>query len=163
MLKYVKKRKRTIYVTQIKATDVLYEKMHSYNTEARIILNYLIELVKSQNKNSPALKSLYQNMTKLDDVVIDCAHKLAPYQTPKLESIEVRSKVEHKFVLRAPSKIASLEEWTKATGAEKLNSDQINPKAKEMAPIAPSIHDYADMDGDAENDLDEIKTYRSIN
>ena len=148
------RRKRTIYITQLKATDVLYQKMHSYNNEAKEILAYLIKEVKEQNKNSPALKSLYQLMDKADSIVIDCAHKLAPYQTPKLESIEVRNKVEHKFVLRAPKAVHSLEEWSKLTGADKLNSDQVNTLKKEITPPAKSLYDFEE---------DEIETNRRLN
>jgi len=154
MLKYAIKRKRTIYITQLKATDVLYQKMHSYNTEAKKILTYLIEQVKEQNKNSPALKALYQLMDKADSIVIDCAHKLAPYQTPKLESIEVRNKIEHKFVLRAPKAVHNLEEWSKLTGAEKLNSEQVNTLQKEITPPAESLYDFEE---------DEINTNKRLN
>jgi len=171
MLKYIRKRKKVIYVTPLKATDVLYQKMHAYNNEAKTILKYLIELVQAENKSSPQLKALYQLMDKADEIVIDCAHKLAPYQSPKLESIEVRNKIEHKFVLRAPAKIVSMDEWAKQTGAEKLNSDQMNPQLKQLTPPAPSIHDFASderlrisAERDEEDSIeDEIKTYRSVN
>lgn len=139
---------------KLNATEVLYEKMHVYNKEAKEILSYLLEQLKLQNKNSPALKSLYQLMQKADDLVIDCAHKLAPYQSPKLESIEVRNHVEHRFVLRAPKPVANVEDWMKLTGAEKLKSDQINPIKKPLSPIEPSLYDFEE---------DEIKTSKLLN
>lgn len=149
MLTRTKPRKRAFKTFTVSAIDVLHAKMHAYNKEAREILSYLIEQVKIQNKNSPALKSLYQLMQKADDVVIDCASKLAPYQSPKLESIEVKNKVEHRFVLRAPKQIASVDDWAKITGAKTLTAEEMEKKAKELAPMEPSIHDF-DEDTDDE-------------
>lgn len=125
----------------VKAVDVLHNKMHTYNKEAREILSYLIEQMRAQNKNSPALKSLYQLMQKADEIVIDCAHKLAPYQDAKLNAIEIKSKISHSFVLRAPTKVKSIKEWQELTGAEVLPP---NTKAEEhkLSPIEPSIHDF---------------------
>jgi len=156
MLKYLRKRYKPIYVVQTKATDVLYQKMHAYNKEAKEILAYLVKETKERNPNSPALKQLYQMMDKADNIVIDCAHKLAPYQSPKLESIEVRNKVEHKFIIRAPQKITSVEEWTKITGAEQLKQDNFDKKQSVITPPAPSIHDF-------DTDDDEIETLKRLN
>lgn len=154
MLQYSKKRLKIINKHPLKATDVLYEKMHIYNKEAKGILSFLIEQIKIQNKNAPALKSLYQLMQKADDVVIDCAHKLAPYQTPKLESIEVRNRVEHRFVLRAPQVVKSVEDWIKQTGAEKLNIEDFKHKIVDKTSILePSIHDFEE---------DEIQTHKKL-
>lgn len=155
-MKYLRRVKRDLPQAHLRATDVLYQKMHAYNKEAKEILNYLIEQMKLQNKNAPALKTLYQLMAKADDVAIDCAHKLAPYQTPKLESIEVKSKTIHQFVLRAPQSVKSVEQWMAQTGAEKLNSELVNRKLdNKVMDIEPSIHDY-------DQDEDEINTHREL-
>ena len=37
--------------------------------------------------------------------LIDVASKLAPYEHAKLQSVEVKAKVEHRFVVRAPQPI----------------------------------------------------------
>lgn len=144
-----------MYRRPLKATDVLYQKMHVYNNESKQILSHLIETIKQQNKNSPALRELYLLMRKADDIVIDCAHKLAPYQTPKLESIEVRNKVEHKFVLRAPKAVSSIEEWTKLTGAAKIAPEQVMVRNKETAEPAASIHDY-------DEEEDQLNTQKQL-
>lgn len=155
MLKYIRKRKVFIKQFVVNATDVLHEKMHTYNKEAKEILKYLIDEMTAQNKNSPALKSLYQLMSKADDVVIDCASKLAPYQSPKLNTIEVKSKVEHRYVLRAPKQIKSVEDWAEMTGAKTLSSEELEKKAKEFAPKVETLHDY-----DATED--EIETQKRL-
>lgn len=170
MLKYLRKRHKQIYIVQLKATDVLYTKMHAYNNEAKEILKYLIEQTRAQNANAVAeMKKLYSLMDKADAIAIDCAHKLAPYQTPKLESIEVKNRVEHRFIIRAPQKIATLEEWTKKTGAEQLKTDQLTKKIDELTPPAPSIHDFDCDEGaiasseHSELVRDEINTRKRLN
>lgn len=152
MLSRIRKRIKIIHTPALKATDVLYTKMHTYNKEAKEILNYLITEIKNNNKNSPALKQLYLLMQKADDIVIDCAHKLAPYQTPKLESIEVKSRIEHKFVIRSPQQVKSVEEWMKVTGAELVKLDD---KAEDV-----SIKDIIEDKYDPEQD--EIDTYKGL-
>lgn len=156
-MKLLRSKKILRHITKVplKATDVLYQKMHTYNKEAKEILSYIIENIKQQNKNSPALRELYLLMKKADELAIDCAHKLAPYQTPKLESIEVRNKVEHKFVLRAPKAVSSIEEWTKLTGAGKLSPEQINTKVKELTPAAESLYDF-------DEEQDQIETQKNL-
>ncbi len=154
-LQYAKRVARTIVQRPLRATDVLYAKMHVYNNEAKAILSAMLDNIKNTG-NIMAIRELYLLMRKADDVVIDCAHKLAPYQSPKLETIEVRNKIEHRYVLRAPTPVKSVEEWTKITGAEKVRVEQAMAKEKELTPEAPSIHDY-------EDDEDEITTNKLLN
>ncbi len=150
---YAKKRFKSIITRPLRATDVLYNKMHVYNNEAKKILEYIIDQVKLQNKNSPALRELYLQMRKLDDIVLARAHKLAPHQPHKLESIEVKNQVEHRFVLRAPSPVQSVDQWAKLTGADTMKLDKTLKKDQKISDPAPSIHDF---------DNDEIETQRNL-
>ena len=127
------------------ATDVLYRKMHVYDKEAKRILDFLITTIKSQPlANSAQLKSLYSLMEKADDRSIECASKLAPYQTPKLESIEVKGKVDHRYVIRSPQPMQSVDQWMKHTGAERLKIEEMTKREKELEPPTPSIHDFSE-------------------
>lgn len=155
LLRYAKKKRKNNKVissiTQdVKATDMLYLKMTTYNTKAKDILQNLINITKSSDKADYArIKPLLQMMRSYDDIVIDCAHKLAPYQTPKLESVELRQKVEHRFVMQVPTPIKSAEDWMKITGAKQLEKkEETVTKAKRE--LVPSIHDY-DEDQDDED------------
>lgn len=134
-------------------TDVLEQKMRVYDNEARKTLQILIEKTNEFGKQLgfdkeilAHLKSLNQLMHKLDEVVIDCAHKLAPYTAPKLESIEVKSKIEHKFVIKAPQAVKSVDEWAKITGAKQAKIEEMTPTINRIIPPAPSIHDYEEED-----------------
>jgi ribosomal 50S subunit-recycling heat shock protein len=147
--------------TRILAKDMIYEKMIVYNTKAREILAFLIENYKKSDKAQfEKLKQLYIQMRQCDEIVIDCAHKLAPYQSPKLESVEVRSKVEHRYVMQVPQPMKSAADWMKMTGAEALKeSDTV--KVVAVKKTVPSIHDFVDED---EQYLDEADTFnKTIN
>jgi hypothetical protein len=156
VLKYVRRKYKQLNTRPLRATDVLYEKMHTYNKEAKLCLQEIIKMISAQNKNAPALRELYLLMAKADDIVIDCAHKLAPYQDARLQAIEVKTKVEHRFVLRAPTPVKNVQEWINQTGAEKLLlEDKMGNKIEvesESAP-APSIHDFEE---------DEVETNKRL-
>jgi hypothetical protein len=131
--------------------------MVTYDTKAKEILQTLIDYMNKQEKAQwDRIKDLYNKMRTCDDIVIDCAHKLAPYQTPKLESVEVNKKVEHRYVLQVPQPMKTKEDWMTHVGASKLTpedkpKDLIIPK-----PPAPSLHDYDDSEDD------EIETFKQV-
>lgn len=159
---YAKKAKKHLSRTTLLATDVLYSTMTAYNKEHKSILQYLVELVKANNTNLPQLKQLYMLMNKAGEVAIDCAHKLAPYQSPKLESIEVRNQVEHKFVIRSPEKAKSIEEWAKMTGAQSMDYDPSIKKEEKVQEPAPSIHDFDTDEEVSAFERDAIETNKLL-
>jgi hypothetical protein len=146
-LKHAKLIHRELMKYGLLATDVLYRKMHVYDKEAKEILAFLIKTVKdSPIANNAQLKSLYSLMEKADERAIECASKLAPYQTPKLESIEVKGKVDHRYVIRAPQNMQSVDQWMKYTGAERLKIEELNKEKPNKPPPTPSIHDFTEDD-----------------
>lgn len=140
-----------------KGADVLHEKMIFYNNKARKILDEIIKAMKAGNASAPELLMAYKLLKETDVLAIDCATKLAPYQTPKLESIETKQKIEHRYVLRAPPQMKSTDEWAKAVGANKEEPITAKVKTHDVKPF--TIHDAPEVD-DIE---DEILTRRSIN
>lgn len=127
-MKYALVRQRRLKVVHRKrlARDVLYDAMINFESKANTIITVMIEMIKStQKSNYQELKVLYQEFGRCSELACDYATKLAPYQSPKLESIEVKSEVEHRFVLRVPHQMKSVEEWSKLTGANKLKIEDI--------------------------------------
>lgn len=127
-MKYALVRQRRLKVVHRKrlARDVLYDAMINFESKANTIITVMIEMIKStQKSNYQELKVLYQEFRRCSELACDYATKLAPYQSPKLESIEVKSEVEHRFVLRVPHQMKSVEEWSKLTGANKLKIEDI--------------------------------------
>lgn len=162
-MQYVKKRKLNLY-TLTTPIDVLRLKMNTYNKDAKAILETLLtscQQLKDSVGATPQLltniKGLYTLMEKADQIAIDCAHKLAPYINPKLESIEVKSQVEHRYVIKGPSKINTVDEWMRITGAQQAKLGEVNKKEPELQPIVPSIHDFED------DDNYEPETERTLN
>jgi hypothetical protein len=162
-MKYLKKKtNRKVKCKNISPVEVLSTKMRIYDNEAKATLAVLIdktnefkELVGFDKEILANLKSLQSMMHKLDEVVIDCAHKLAPYCSPKLESIEVKSNIIHKYVIKAPQMIKSTDEWAKITGAERARIEDMAPQIDRITPPAPSIHDF-------DQDEDEISTQKHL-
>jgi len=141
MLKYTKKVKRYVSNGVSKAVDVLRDAMLDSNHKHKEILELLILKVETINPKDPMVKFYMTELRKLREDLIDTAAKLAPYESPKLETMEIKQTVEHRMVIRSPKKISSIDEWAKLTGATKgeVGSTKV---VKELAPIVPSIHDY---------------------
>lgn len=148
---------------KVKAIDVLYRKMDFYNNKAP----ELYELIKDKitegrsttadaKSYSSALVKLAQLMRQADDIAIDCAHKLAPYESPKLETLEVKSRVEQKFVIVTPQPIKSAEDWNKITGSTELDPTQIKKDILTGSTHVPSIHDFVDNDDDEPTNKDRL-------
>jgi len=117
------------------ARDVLYDGMVNFETRAKQCLSVMIETIKnSQKSNYAELKILYQEFRKCQELAADYAHKLAPYQSPKLESIEVKSQVEHRYVMRVPHQMKSNDEWMKATGASKTSLAEMTTLSRAVVP-----------------------------
>jgi hypothetical protein len=96
----------------ITAKDILYKNMIFYDTKAMKLAQHIIKLVKSQDKSrGDLLVVMHKEMGKFNDRAIDCATKLAPYTHAKLQSVEVKNTVEHRFVVRTPTAIKSSSEW----------------------------------------------------
>jgi hypothetical protein len=124
-MNYRKKRFQTKIKVQRKAIDVLYEKMIYYNDKAIPLHCRITELLTQTGANPSLIVQLYKKLHELNILVIDCASKLAPYQSAKLQTIEVKSKVEHKFVIAAPMPQKDSQTWLKAAGVPQLSAPQI--------------------------------------
>jgi hypothetical protein len=136
--------------------DVLRHHMIEAHITSVEIRELLIQKLRSDKVATPT--EILRIVTKYGDSVeraIETASKLAPYEHPKLEAIEVKSEVEHKYVIQAPGQMASVDEWAKRTGAAYLNlSDQANVGLTQL-PIKASIHDFEDVEQPMEPTKDE--------
>ena len=141
------KKHRLTVLRKLRATDVLYDKMVYHDTKSREIL---VELHNHYNTSDKAqydkVKQIIIELRRVDELVIDCAQKLAPYQSPKLESIEVKSKHEHRYVMRTPNQIKTVDEWASLTGATRAKREELI-KESVKSEVVPSIHDF-DTDED---------------
>lgn len=93
--------------------DVLRDTMLFYDTQAKdIIADIILRLKEEQMRGTASeLALMYKKFSECTQIAIDCASKLAPYEHPKLESIEVRKELTHRFVIRAPTVMPDEKEW----------------------------------------------------
>jgi hypothetical protein len=129
MLQHSKRRKRDVVPSFVRrATAVLYDKMIFYDQKAKSLLVKMHDSLKEDKSDASKKRTelaiyCYKEMRKCDDLAIECATKLAPYQTPKLVSVESKTKTEHKFVIRAPRVPSDKDDWMKNTGATILEKE----------------------------------------
>lgn len=129
---------------KIEPRDVLYEQLYFYRNEANKLGMKIAEILKNEPKaRGDLLFNLYKIMMDNRKLLIDVATKLAPYEHPKLESIEVKSQVEHRYVIRAPNQIKTTGDWLKSVGRE----DQAPIEATQIVlPKAAPINDFTDAE-----------------
>ena len=140
---------------ELEPSEVVYYWMKEFHLNGQALLDLVRTKCESDEKISyRELKYLVDKLGEYREKSCDLAVKYLPYKQPKLEAIEVKNQVEHRFVIRSPDAIANVSDWAKKTGATYLkireNMEQTKPQ---LAPIAPSIHDFE------EDDEDERKTF----
>ena len=110
------------------AVDVLHDTMVFYEDKG---LQLLLAIKKEIKENSSSRGDLLVTMTKqllhCKDMSIECAHKLAPYQAPKMQSIEIKKKITHKFVIQGPNTIKDANTWLKQVEQIQLEPPRETP------------------------------------
>lgn len=139
-IKYYKYKlyKPTLKIYQRKAIDVLYENMIFYDEKGKKLFIDIREwLAKNDDKRGDLLAKMAKLMSECKTIAIECASKLAPYQSPKLESIEVNKKVTHRYVIQAPQQYNNSDQWLKAVNSPpKLIEDNSTHKPPVKHPRA---------------------------
>lgn len=133
--------------TRLQPREVLYEEMIFFREKANKLGNEIAKIIKEGPKaRGDILFQLYKIMLENKDKLIDVASKLAPYEHAKLQSVEVKAQVEHRFVVRAPEPIKDTSSWLKAIGhddKEPVTSNVANIKSQEsISREAEEITDY---------------------
>lgn len=96
----------------IRAVEVLEQQMNYYHTQAEGVIAKIILILKEDKKpRGDILALMYKKFEQCAEKARECAAKLAPYQSPRLESIETKTEVEHRFVVRIPNKYENSQEW----------------------------------------------------
>ena len=112
----------------VRAVDVLREVMRFRHEQAKDVLSGIIVLLKQDPlPRGDLLANMFKEYARCADIAIDCAAKLAPYESPKLQSMEVKAETVHRFVVRTPAPALTTEEWMKNTGATHAEQKVIEP------------------------------------
>lgn len=96
-----------------KATEVLYEKMIFYDTKAKQLYSEIKKVLKSSDaaQRGDILAQMTKYIQRANDICIECAAKLAPYQSPRLQSMEVKKQTTVRFVIQAPKPAQDSNSW----------------------------------------------------
>ena len=128
-------------------TDVLQEQMVFYRDKSLQLAQLIIEKIKNDPKHrGDQLVAVYKQMTRAREMTIKVATELAPYRKPKLQSVEVKTQVEHKYILRAPEPIAETGDWLKLVGAADKPPIITTDKRVTAAIALQKPKEYTDME-----------------
>lgn len=109
--------------------------MEYYDNDAMIIATEICKILKDNPVSQGAkLVEMHKAMMRFNDIAIECASKLAPYQSAKLQSVEIKKHVEHRFVIQAPAVVAKKEQWLDQVALTAL-PPPIAPVIKKAEPI----------------------------
>ena len=149
--------------------EVLFEQMYFYRTKAIKIGRLIAKYLKEEEGRGQELVALFKHLTTLKKEIVEVASKLAPYEPAKLESIEVKAAIEHKFVIRAPIVASTTQEFLKSVNkkpkppiasskpflVDDIRNTDISKKAYE-----PTDFEQGDKFGD-EEELNDFKQWEN--
>ena len=100
----------------------------------------IAKLLKEQGSGM-ALAQLFHDATLGRKQIIELAKALIPYRSPKLESVEVKQTIEHKFAIFSPEPIKKIGDFFDAVGKEKLDPiiTKNAPKMIDMVLDTPEV------------------------
>lgn len=93
------------------AVATLRNQMLFYRDQAETLCEKIIETLKQQNARGDLVAMMYKYANEAKKMAIDCANKLAPYESPKLQAIEVKNTTVTKFVIEAPTLEKNQDAW----------------------------------------------------
>lgn len=135
-------------IQKFRAVEVLRDTMNFHHNQAQDVILGIIVLLKADPKSrGDLLTHMHKQYEKARDIAIDCAAKLAPFESPKLQSMEVKQETIHRFVVRSPTQALTTEDWMKNTGATRAIT-------KTEEPVELPQSDYADYENIEEVEID---------
>lgn len=132
-----------------KAVDMLYEAMIFWHKEGIEIIEEIKRRLQDSGNGKDAL-ALAKIWKGYDDKWIDIASKLAPYQSAKLSSVELKGGTVTKYIVEVPRRARDPKEWLEQAAIDMKQIPHLNQK-----PIVNIVQDPEDT-------IDEIE-YEDIN
>ena len=125
------------------AVQTLQSEMVFYRDQAAELIERIIEMLKSQGANGLAIAMMYKHMAEAKKMAVDTAAKLAPYQSPRLQSIEVTKQTTHKYVIESPKRIDSEQDWIENTRRELKLIDKIKANVEDAEILGEKSREVA--------------------
>lgn len=123
-----------------KAVDLLYEGMLFWHDEGQKIVNRLKNLLEAQGNSKEGL-ALAKIWKDYDSRWIEIASRLAPYQSAKLSSVELKGGTVTKYIVEVPRRSATAKEWMEQADIDLKQIPHLSSK-----PIVDIIRDPEDAD-----------------
>ncbi len=120
------------------AVAVLRHEMIFYRDQAATLCEKIMELLKEQNSRGDLIAMMYKYANEAKKMTIDCANKLAPYESPKLQAIEVKETRVTKFVIEAPTLATNPASWLENVKSEKKLLSDLKRNADDIEIIPPN-------------------------
>ena len=117
------------------AVSTLRREMLFYRDQAQTLCEKISDLLKEQNSRGDLVAMMYKYANEAKKMAIDCAAKLAPYESPKLESIELKESSVVRFVIETPSLATDPNAWLENSKAELKLLNKIRQEAQEIESI----------------------------
>lgn len=117
------------------AIAVLRQQMLFYRDQAEEICEKIIEALKKNNSRGDLVAMMYKHLSDASKMTIDCAAKLAPYQSPRLESVEVKKTVTNRYVIQAPTAFNDQDLWLQNSKKELKLLEQAKREAQDIEVI----------------------------
>lgn len=92
------------------AVQTLRGEMLYFRDQAAVLLDTIIEECKNQ-KRMDLVSQMVKFKMEAKKMAVDCAAKLAPYEAPRLESVEIKQKTVTKYVIEAPTAMKDPNLW----------------------------------------------------
>lgn len=113
-----------------RAIEALDEQLTFLRFSAEGLIARIITILESDtNTDGKLVAMMYREMSRVQDKIIEVAAKMAPYQEPKLESIDTKIENEHRFVVFGAHRAETAEDWLQNCDNDKRLLDL---KAKEV-------------------------------
>lgn len=119
------------------AVATLRREMLFYRDQAATLCEKIMELLKEQNARGDLIAMMYKYANEAKKMTIDCANKLAPYESPKLQAIEVKQTSITKFVIEAPTLATDPSSWLSNVKSERKLLNDMRNSADEAEIITP--------------------------
>lgn len=132
------------------AVAVLRTQMLFYRDQAETLCEKIIESLKANNARGDLVAMMYKYANEAKKMAIDCANKLAPYESPKLQAIEVKNTTITKFVIEAPTLATDQDSWLTNVRAEQKMISKIKNNVEDIEIINPDASGCSAMAAQSE-------------
>lgn len=116
---------------RLEPEEVLQDQLEYLNQTSVSLAHEIARKLKEEGQGL-ALAQLYHDAVATRKQLIDIANKLIPYRAPRLESVEVKSQVEHRYVVFSPEPIRTIDSFLNAVGKEKLDPIIVNNAPRQI-------------------------------